>query len=211
MKKNVINKGENVSVVVKANEAENCSYLIMEGGHLEFVYLGIEANAKNVQLIFDLEGVDAGLDFFGFILGHYQDEFKIKGVSRCLNRKGKTRFDIRSALFDKSKVNFEGEMLIDSDGHESECYLSHKTLLLSDKARTKTVPALEIRANDVKAGHAATLGRLDAQDLFYLKSRGINEQTATQMILKGFYEDLLKEIQDDKVRKVATELLFKNL
>ena len=79
--------------------------------------------------------------------------------------------------------------------------------MLSKDAKAKTIPSLEIKANDVKAGHSATIGKVDKDLLFYLQSRGINKKLGEKLLIRGFLEADLQKIHDEKTRlKVAQEL-----
>jgi Fe-S cluster assembly protein SufD len=89
--------------------------------------------------------------------------------------------------------------------------MSHNTLLMTDHASARTIPALEIKNNDVKAGHAATIGKADPEELFYLQSRGINEQTAKDILVKAFFESLLATIIDPTIRQKISNQLNKCL
>lgn len=213
----VIKKGESVTVLMDKNSFGKLErvYRLDAGSKLDFIYLGLPGNGydqkKTDEYSFILDGDRSELNFYGFLIGKNSDFMNIKSGSVCLSRGCKANFEIKSALFDSSRVNFEGNMVIEKNGHDSESYLSHRTLLLSKNARTKTIPGLEIKANDVKAGHAATIGMVDDEDLFYLESRGINQKTAVEMIIKGYFETLLEKITDESVREKVTEQLFKYL
>lgn len=217
MKEIVIKKGVRANILVNGDDIAGASssvYRLSEGSRLDFVFLGLPSSpmpSPSNKFLFLLDGDGATLNFFGLIYGGGTAVYEISTESRCLKRRCTANFNIKSALFDRSKVNFTGDMVIEKDGHESDCFLSHKTLLLSEHARTKTIPALEIKANDVKAGHAATIGKIDSEDLFYLNSRGIDDKIATEMIVRGFFESLLAMIADEQTRQKTEELLNKNL
>lgn len=82
-----------------------------------------------------------------------------------------------------------------SSGHQKQ-----DTLLLSDRARADAIPKLDVENNEVSASHGATVGQVDPEQLFYLRSRGFGELAAKRLIVEGFFEPLLREIPDDAVR-----------
>jgi len=84
-----------------------------------------------------------------------------------------------------------------TDGH-----MLNKTLLLSDRAEMDAKPELEIYADDVKCSHGATAGQLDANQLFYLRARGIDEATARGLLMQSFLAEALLEVDDDHIRAV---------
>lgn len=82
-----------------------------------------------------------------------------------------------------------------SSGHQKQ-----ETLLLSEGARADAIPKLDVENNDVSASHGATVGQVDPDQLFYLRARGFGELAAKRLIVEGFFDPLLREIPDEKVR-----------
>ncbi|MBO9620858.1 MAG: SufD family Fe-S cluster assembly protein, partial [Niabella sp.] len=93
----------------------------------------------------------------------------------------------------------------------TNAYQTNKNILLSENASVNTKPQLEIFADDVKCSHGCTVGRLDEEALFYMKSRGISEATARALLLRGFALDVLDKIQSDDVRAYVDVLVNKSL
>ena len=80
--------------------------------------------------------------------------------------------------------------------------------MLSDKTKTHTVPCLEIEADEVKAGHAATIGRVDDELLFYLNSRGINKKEGQALLIKGFLKSDISKIPDKEAQNYITNKII---
>jgi Fe-S cluster assembly protein SufD len=95
-----------------------------------------------------------------------------------------------NVINDDAHAVFNGRVFIHRDAQKSSAEQSNKNLLLSQKARIDTKPELVIEADDVKAKHGATVGQLNADELFYLRSRGINKEQAQTMLMKGFVNDI---------------------
>ena len=98
-----------------------------------------------------------------------------------------------------------GDVLIRANAIGTDTYEINRNLVLSGGGRADSVPNLEIETGEiVGAGHASTTGRFDDEQLFYLQSRGINEEEARKLVLRGFFEDLLGQIAvpeiNDRVR-----------
>lgn len=100
---------------------------------------------------------------------------------------------------------FNGKIFVAQDAQKIEALQSSKNLLLSDAAEIDTKPELEIYADDVKCAHGATVGQLDSDSFFYLRSRGIDEQTARSMLTFAFAADIAADIQIDSLRSWLEE------
>jgi Fe-S cluster assembly protein SufD len=104
-------------------------------------------------------------------------------------------FTGRSLLSQESTCDWKGSLSIAKDAAQSEGHQEMRQLLLSREARASSFPSLEIKTDDVRCGHAATLSALDSEHLFFLQSRGLSESQATTLIAQGFISDLFEKIQ----------------
>ncbi|MEX1013012.1 MAG: Fe-S cluster assembly protein SufD [Waddliaceae bacterium] len=107
----------------------------------------------------------------------------------------------KGILYDHSRSSFEGKLLVDSIAQKTEAYQLNNNLLLSDHALAYSKPNLEIFADDVKASHGATVGQLDADGLFYLRSRGVTEKEAATLLTQGFYQEVTNQIPIESLRR----------
>lgn len=96
----------------------------------------------------------------------------------------------KSVLNDASRSSFEGKILVQQAAQKTEAFQLNNNLLLSDQAKADSKPNLEIFADDVKASHGATVGQLDHEQLFYLKTRGYSEQAAKNILVYGFCKEV---------------------
>jgi len=115
--------------------------------------------------------------------------------------------DYRGILDDKAHGVFQGKITVQPDAQGIEGHQLNKTLLLSDTAEIDSKPELEIRADDVKCSHGATAGELDEAGLFYLRSRGIPEAEARQLLMAAFIVETLGHIDDEAIRDVMDGLV----
>ena len=97
----------------------------------------------------------------------------------------------RGILHGKGRGVFDGRILVAKDAQKTDAHLHNANLLLTRDAEIDTKPQLEIYADDVKCSHGTTVGELDAQQVFYLRSRGISEQQARNMLCQGFAAEIL--------------------
>ncbi len=199
------------NMICVASAAEECKVVLQEGSRLTFVLFATEGWEGNQKITFEFAGRNSELQCLGLIVGTGKSTFQFETISRHLTTNTKASYRIRAAMFDRSAVDYRGNLIITKPAQMTDTYLSHDTLLLSDYARARTIPALEIEADDVKAGHAATIGKVDDELMFYLLSRGIEPKEAEQMLINSFFESQLALIPDEEIREGLTKAIIKAL
>ena len=113
----------------------------------------------------------------------------------------KSRQWYKGLLPGKGRAVFDGKIVVDREAQRTDAHLSNDNLMLSDDAEVDTKPQLVIYADDVKCGHGTTVGQLDPEQLFYLRSRGIDEADAYRMLCQGFANDILDKCDIDALRR----------
>lgn len=106
----------------------------------------------------------------------------------------------KGVLLDESKAVFNGKIFVYKNAQKTNAFQKSANLLLSQKALVNAKPQLEIFADDVKCSHGSTVGQLDEQSLFYLRSRGIGEATARQMLVNAFAFDVSQQVNNLALR-----------
>ena len=106
----------------------------------------------------------------------------------------------KGVLDDQARGVFQGRILVRPDAQKTDGQQTSRTLLLSPAAEIDTKPQLEIYADDVKCSHGATAGELEEESLFYLRSRGIPEPEARQMLVEAFLDDVVDQIDYEPLR-----------
>lgn len=114
-------------------------------------------------------------------------------------------------LDDKSKGVFHGRILVQQIAQKTDAKQTNKNLLLSDDATADTKPQLEIYADDVKCTHGATIGQLNDESIFYLRSRGMSEETAKRMLIHAFAGEIIERIKCEPAREVIDKLVWDRL
>lgn len=114
-------------------------------------------------------------------------------------------------LQDKSRGVFNGKIYVRPDAQKTDAKQSNRSLLLSRDAEIDTKPQLEIFADDVKCTHGATVGELDENALFYLRARGIDEQTARNLLVRAFAGDILGHVRIEALREQLEQQLNERL
>jgi Fe-S cluster assembly protein SufD len=117
----------------------------------------------------------------------------------------------KNVLDDESTGAFAGRIHVRRNAQKTNAYQRNNNLLLTDRARMQTKPQLIIEADDVKCSHGATVGQIDDSALFYLRSRGIEEEQARLMLMNAFAYEVVRQIRVDPLRDRISELIDKRL
>ena len=142
--------------------------------NVEFGDAGASAQLNGLYVVGDRRFADFHLD-----VRH--------SVPNCASRE-----NFKGIVLGRGRAVFDGRILVDKDAQRSDAQLSNANLLLSRNAEVDTKPQLEIYADDVKCSHGTSVGQLDPQQVFYLRSRGIPEAEARKMLCLGFAGEVLE-------------------
>jgi len=141
-----------------------------------------------------LAGENASVEVVGLVIGKGSDEKVIETNIVHAAPNTKSNVNVRAVLRGRALFSFRGNVKIEKGAKGADAYLRSDALLFDDAKMGDDTPALEILEKDVKAGHAATVGKVDAQMLFYLMSRGISRKQAEEMLVEGFVEPVREKI-----------------
>lgn len=117
----------------------------------------------------------------------------------------------KGVLGDQSRSSFEGKIYVHKEAQKTDAFQLNNHLLLSKRAEANSKPNLEIFADDVKASHGATVGQLEEEQLFYLRTRGLCEGEASTLLVQGFLKELIDEIPLEEQRAQVYNQLKKLL
>lgn len=143
----------------------------------------------NSQLEVVLAGIGAKVEVEGIWQGKGDDQ--LAGDLKITHCAPETvsKVNIRGVMFDKSQAAFDGLIRIEKGATNADGFL-RADFLLFDEAKARPLPYLEILENEVKAGHAATVTKVDEEQVFYLQSRGLTRIEAEKMLIEGFLGNL---------------------
>ena len=164
---------------------------------------------EEVNAVLDGEGAEAMLAGLYVITGrqHIDNQTTLDHAQpHCSSREV-----YKGVLDGESSAVFNGKIIVRKDAQKTDSKQSNKNLLLSEKAVIDTKPALEIYADDVKCTHGATIGQIDADAVFYLRSRGIGLQEARDLLTYAFVNDILGRIKYQPLRERLSEGLSARL
>ena len=183
---------QNINKLIKPNETST-ELLIKQDGDFVFdvsegavlnLYLLLMGNEANLNV--HLIGENAKVNIKAVYLSQTNQNNKL---NFCVEHSAGGTYSsqlIKGVAAGNGRTEFYGIIRIPKDCQKCEGAQTHKGLLLSDDAVIKATPELEIYADDVKCSHGSSIGFLDETALFYLMSRGVDEKTATQMLIKAF-------------------------
>lgn len=163
------------------------------------INLGARLSRHDVELKFTAEGAEAFVDGLYVLDGaqHHDTHSLIDHtVPNCVSHQS-----YKGVLNDKSRGVFNGKVFVRENASGTDAQQSNKNLLLSNDARVDTKPQLEIFNDDVKCAHGATVGQLEDEELFYLLSRGLNENLARNLLIYGFAEEIVNKIDVESVKR----------
>ena len=118
---------------------------------------------------------------------------------------------IKNVLNDQSTGVYQGKIFVKQEAQKTDAYQLSKALLLNDKAEFDAKPELEIYADDVKCSHGSTSGSIDLNSIHYLKSRGIPEKQAYQMLINGFLSEILEKLPENDLKKFLIEKIGRQI
>jgi Fe-S cluster assembly protein SufD len=113
---------------------------------------------------------------------------------------GTSRQTVKNVLAGRSRGVFQGRIEVARDAQKTDGYQMNQALLLSPDAEVDSKPELEIFADDVKCSHGATVGELDAEQLFYLRSRGVPVAEARAILVRAFLSEAIEAVAHDEAR-----------
>lgn len=119
--------------------------------------------------------------------------------------------DYKGIYDNKSTGVFNGKIIVNKQAQKTNAFQSNNNVLLSDKATINAKPQLEIYADDVKCSHGCTVGQLDKNALFYLKSRGIPEKEATALLMYGFANNILESVKIPEIKTRINHIIANKL
>lgn len=154
-------------------------------------------------------GPGADVKMYGLTVARDKQEFDQRTLQIHEAPHATSDLLFKNALLDDSRTIFSGLIKVEKDAQQTDAYQTNRNLLLSKTAESNSLPGLEIEANDVKCSHGATTGQVDEGELFYLMARGIPKTTAYQLLVFGFFEEIVEKISNEQLRENVRKLVQK--
>ena len=182
-------------------------YTVGAGEQLELTFVVLPGESRDIDVAIDLVGEGAEVSLKGLYLcgGDERVNFRILMHHRAPGCVSRQLFN--GIAGGSSRVTFEGRIIVAPDAQKTEAYQENHNIVLSDQAHAETMPQLEIYADDVKCSHGATVGRLDEEALFYMRTRGVPEKDAKVLQMLSFLSPVTPEDKREIVEKAVLQLV----
>jgi Fe-S cluster assembly protein SufD len=189
--------------------AQNAS--VGRDGRLDWVALGFGSRSGHVLMQTRLagEGADARVTGAYATRGRQHIDFDTTQEHAAPNTTSDLAF--RGVLADRSSAVWKGNIIVDPGAQKTDAFQESRNLLISKRAHADAIPGLEIQANDVRCTHAAAVAQVDPEQLFYLRSRGLREDVAKQLVIEGFLSALVERFESGPVRERLAAVLERRL
>lgn len=173
------------------------------------VAVNIGASRARYEAQTRIEGPGADVKMYSLTVAEEHQEFDQRTYQIHNAPNAVSDLLYKNALLDESRTIFSGLIKVAKDAQQTDAYQTNRNLLLDPTADANTMPGLEILANDVKCSHGATTGNVDEDELFYLMSRGIPKRAAMQLMVFGFFEEIIEKVASDELSENLRNLIHK--
>ena len=178
---------------------------VQSGQKSDMILLVLPGVSCDIKLDVRLAGEGAEANIYGAYVCAGQEKVKIAvdmhhDLPHCNSRQL-----FKGVAGGTSKVDFYGKIIVAKDAQRTEAYQENHNILLTDGAKVDTKPQLEIYADDVKCSHGATIGRLNEEEQFYMRSRGITLEEAKVLQMISFIAPVLENIEDEAEREIVAQ------
>jgi Fe-S cluster assembly protein SufD len=180
---------------------------VERGGSLDWIFGAIGSRLTKNFSELDLAGEGAQGRMSGFYFTDGNQHLDHDTQQNHLAPHTTSDLLFKGALKGKSRSVWQGMIYVAPGAQKTDGYQANRNLVLSDAARADSIPGLEILADDVRCTHGATVGKLEQEPLFYLKSRGIPQAEAEKIVVEGFFDPIFQRIPFEGVRERFQEYI----
>lgn len=177
---------------------------VQSGHRTEMVLLVYPGTSCDVKIDVRLDGEGAEANVYGVYVCGGDEKVRISVDMHHDHPHCSSRQLFKGIAGGTSRVDFYGKIIVAQDAQRTEAYQENHNILLSDGAKVDTKPQLEIYADDVKCSHGATIGRLNEEEQFYMRSRGISLEEAKVLQMISFIAPVLEQIPETDREAVAS-------
>jgi Fe-S cluster assembly protein SufD len=174
-----------------------------------YTSFGADVSRADVQCRMVAPG--SHVDMLGLYIADGTQHFDNQTLQDHIAPHASSNLLFKGALNDSGRSVFRGLIRVHPKAQRTDAYQTNRNLILSDKARADSLPNLEIQADDVRCSHAATVGQLDEEEVFYLLSRGIPKSEAVRLVVFGFFGEVLEQLPLEEVKQELLRVVERKL
>lgn len=181
-------------------------YQVQSGEKLELQYVILPGESRDLEITVDLAGAGAQAQVKVLYLCRADEKVRIRVVMHHLAPECHSTQLINGIAGGRADVRFDGTIVVAPGAQKTEAYQENHNIVLTQEAKVVTKPQLEIYADDVKCSHGATVGQLNADELFYMRSRGIPEAEARTLQMLSFLSAVIPEGREEEIEAAVRSL-----
>ena len=180
-------------------------------GTVDWIECNVGSRLTKSSVESHLDGEASETKMIGAFYGHDDQHFDVN--VRVWHNTEHTTADLvtRGVIDDEARSVYEGVQNVGAPAWDTNSYQRENTLMLSDESEADAAPKLIINNHDTEASHSATVGQVSETDMFYMTSRGVDERTAKNMLVEGFYVPVFEEIEVEELREDLRERIRERL
>jgi Fe-S cluster assembly protein SufD len=178
---------------------------------LDWVALGFGSRGGHVRMETRLEGEGSDARVTGAYASHGRQHIDFDTTQEHAAPNTTSDLAFRGVLQGRSSAVWKGNIIVDPGAQKTDAFQESRNLLLSKRSHADAIPGLEIQANDVRCTHAAAVAQVDPEQLFYLRSHGLREESAKRLVIEGFLSALVERFEQGPVREVLAATLERRL
>lgn len=202
MKKRTIECGLRITLVADIGKISRYEYVVKEKAFLTLIIKAMNPLSVDANVTVRMAGAGAQALIIGIIALRGNNEVKLHTLQSHEAPDTTSNLLVKSVLRENARFLYDGGIRVEKTAQKTDAYQRNENLLLSDKAHTESKPSLEILANDVRCTHGATIGPVSPEELWFLKTRGINQDVGEKLIVSGFFQSALTKIENTKVQHI---------
>ena len=212
-----VKKDSSLNNILMNNSKCNCYFYkyikseLKKNSNFENYFLssGLKFNKLDIEINLDEENSNSRVFSALNLINKEHQEIKTRINHNAPNCNSYQK--VKNVLNDESKGVYQGKIFVKNIAQKTDAYQLSKALILNDAAEFDAKPELEIYADDVKCSHGSTSGSIDLNSIHYLKSRGIPEKEAYQMLINGFLCEILEKLSEGKIKNFLKEKLERQI
>ena len=198
--------GRYIDPLVDTRSVPGMTDVVKAGEKLELEYVVLPGESRDIDVSVDLMGPGAELSLKALYLCKADEKVNFRILVHHRAPGCRSTQLVNGIAGGTSNVTFHGTIVVAPDAQKTEAFQENHNILFSDSAKVETRPQLEIYADDVKCSHGATVGRLNEDELFYMRSRGIPRKEAESLQMISFLTPVIPEGRREEIENAIRNL-----